>query len=74
MADKDPNDALIEEVRSISRGMGANFAAMFESMMMLMFRDVTQGRQDTVQLVKNAEVNINTKLKSMQSESETGHV
>ena len=68
MADKDQNDELMSEINSISKEMGNNFATMFKGMMVLMFKDVTQGRSDTVRLVKNAETNINTKLKSMQAE------
>ena len=68
MADKDQNDELMSEINSISKEMGNNFATMFKGMMVLMFKDVTQGRADTVRLVNNAETNINTKLKSMQAE------
>ena len=41
---------------------------MFESMMLLMFKDITQGRNENIRLFKAAETNINTKLAAMQSE------
>lgn len=68
MADKDQNDQLMSEINSISNNMGRNFAEMFQGMMVLMFKDVTQGRNDTVRLIKNAETNINTRLAAMQAE------
>ena len=45
MADKDQRTTkLMSEINSISKEMGNNFATMFKGMMVLMFRDVTQGR------------------------------
>ena len=40
----------MSEINSISKEMGRNFADMFKGMMVLLFKDVTMGRNETVAL------------------------